>query len=188
MLDEMTSLCTFPYSLCDTLAYILPWWPCAWYVSLVHKLQKECWARENNTLQKQWTSYLFFSLQSSPFDTVLSISYIHSYIKSLFQKTLTMLSLLTACFSSWRSCCTFWSYMVFRTSCWTIKPSLITCSTLPHRLCDKLAYSNMFSLVCKFGTQAVVGLLRLWKQCSSQTKASLSKQHHFGRALSLVPF
>ena len=30
--------------------------------------------------------------------------------------------------------------MVFHTSCWMIKPSLITCSTLPHRLCNKLAY------------------------------------------------
>ena len=43
-------------------------------------------------------------------------------------------------------------------------------------------------MVCKFGTQAVVGLLRLWIQCSSQTKASPSKQHHFGRALSSTQF
>ena len=30
--------------------------------------------------------------------------------------------------------------MVFHTSCFMIKPSLITYSSLPHRLCNKLAY------------------------------------------------
>ena len=43
-------------------------------------------------------------------------------------------------------------------------------------------------MVCRFGTQAVMGLLSLWKQCSSRTKASPTKQHHFGIALSSVQF